>query len=158
MLSGSNVSSLSLFSFLLFLFVPPAFLPSQQEVLCCGNLPSWNPSIFGGSTHPVGLIDEQSGAATPDFLELQEALPTVRRGTWDICHVDRGKKREEEGIVRVEGDEDVEYQERRRTNVGDELEEVRERLKVIIYPCTNVNSLRSIRQHKSPKAVIFELP
>ena len=104
-------------------------------MLCCGNLPNWNPSIFGGSTHPVGLIDEQSGAATPDFLELQEALPAVRRGTWDICHVDTGKKRGEKGVVRVEGDEDVEYQERRRTKVEDDLEEAREKLKVL-YSCT----------------------
>lgn len=101
-------------------------------MLCCGNLPNWNPSIFGGSTHPVGLIDEQSGAATPDFLELQEALPAVRRGTWDI-HADTctGKERGEKGGVRVEGDEDVEYQERRRTKVGDDLEGVREKLKVL---------------------------
>lgn len=77
----------------------------------------------------MGLIDKQSGAATPDFLELQETLPVVRRSTWDI---DTGKKKVEKGSGEVERDEDVEYQERRRTNVDDDLEGVRERLKVYI--------------------------
>ena len=89
----------------------------------------------------MGLIDEQSGAVTPDFLELQESLPIIRRSTWDQESVKRKKKEkgermEEVGVrggreeVLVEGDEDVVYQERRRTDVDDDLEEVRNRLQV----------------------------
>ena len=142
-------SNLSLLIFCV-LFLSFLFTLLQQEVLCCGNLPNWNPPIFSGSTHPVGLIDEQSGAVTPDFLELQESLPVIRRSTWDQESVER-KRRErgergerEEGVgsgkgvgagggreeVLVEGDEDVVYEERRRTNVDDDLEEVRKRLQV----------------------------
>ena len=89
----------------------------------------------------MGLIDEQSGAVTPDFLELQESLPIIRRSTWDQESV---KRKKEEGVgggrevqvggggeeVLVEGDDDVVYEERRRTDVDDDLEEVRKRLKV----------------------------
>ena len=75
----------------------------------------------------MGLIDERSGAATPDFFELQESLPVVRRSTWDQVSEKRKKReavrgcREEVRDEDLEGelveDEDVEFQERRRSKI-----------------------------------------
>lgn len=79
----------------------------------------------------MGLIDEQSGAATVNFIELQESLPVVRRSTWDP---EPEKERKQETVRKSreearniepikEEDEDVEYQERRRSEVkGDSKE------------------------------------
>ena len=78
----------------------------------------------------MGLVDKQSGATTPDFLELQESLPIIRSSTWDqeaIKKKKREKRRMERGLVE---DEDVEYHERRRTDVDNNLDEVRKRLQV----------------------------
>ena len=93
----------------------------------------------------MGLIDERSGAATPDFLELQEALPVIRRSTWDQVSEKR-KKREATKRLREEaingvaedgtgmaGDEDVEYQERRRTEVESDMEDFRKKQQVYKY-------------------------
>ena len=90
--------------------------------------------------YPVGLIDEQSGAATPDFFELEQSLAIVRASTWDQEAIKkerrrrlRERKREEEEKAEAAGvvqEDDVIYEERRKTNTDDDLDEVRKRLKV----------------------------
>ena len=89
--------------------------------------------------YPVGLIDEQSGAATPDFFELEQSLAIVRASTWDQEAIKkerrrlRERKREEEKKAEAAGvvqEDNVMYEERRKTNTDDDLDEVRERLKV----------------------------
>lgn len=129
-------------------------------MLCCGHLPTWNPPIFGGSVYPVGLIDEQSGVATPDFFELQESLPIIRASTWDQEAIkkkreeERRKKRKEgerkeregegeDGVVGVQ-DDDVVFQERRKTSTDDDLKEVRERLQVC---CTCIHTFTLFCQY-----------
>ena len=95
-------------------------------MLCCGNLPHWNPPIFDGSTHPVGLLSEESEDFTPSFLELQESLPVIRRSTWDP-EIGKRETKEQTGKnimeVLVE-DNDVQYQERRRTKPEEEFKKV----------------------------------
>lgn len=106
-------------------------------MLCCGSFSNWDPPIFGGSTHPIGLINEQSDELTLDFLELQESLPVVRRSTLDpeVLKKERETKTKMGGDVLVE-DEDVQYQERRATESKEDFQEFKKKkMQVNINNC-----------------------
>ena len=100
-------------------------------------MPNWDPPVFQGSVHPIGLLDEQSEAENPQFLELQDSLPVIRRSTWEQESVKKEKRekiKQQRELARngnkVVEDEDVEYQERRRTGVECDMEEPRKKQQV----------------------------